>query len=304
MYSRNRNIEVQTHSQAKEMKKYYHVSSEALEKNDIFHTREDFVTAMNDIAMCSLRYDVMILCFCLMSNHFHFVLKGTYESCHAFMAEFKRICSMRMRTSRGDVRGLREIEMHFDLLDTDEYLSNAIAYVLRNPLAAHIIMMPYFYEWSSLSAYFRGRRKVIGISLGTLSMRKRREVLKTRYDSVPDTFILNEEGYVDPYCYIAYEEVERIFRHPSFLLVALAKRVENEFEINTGAANRISMDDSELRTHIQELIRKEYGADTLAQLSADDRLRLSLLLKRNFNASVKQIARVLRLSQSVVASVL
>ena len=82
------------------MKKFYHISSEALEKNDIFHSREDFATGMNDIATCSLRYDVMILCFCLMSNHFHFVLKGTYKSCQSFMAEFKRITSMRMRTSR------------------------------------------------------------------------------------------------------------------------------------------------------------------------------------------------------------
>ena len=32
-------------------KNYYHVSSEALEKNDIFQSREDFVTAMNDIAL-------------------------------------------------------------------------------------------------------------------------------------------------------------------------------------------------------------------------------------------------------------
>jgi REP element-mobilizing transposase RayT len=286
------------------MKKFYHISSEALEKNDIFHSREDFATGMNDIAICSLRYDVMILCFCLMSNHFHFVLKGTHKSCQSFMAEFKRITSMRMRTSRGDIRGLRDVELHFDLLDTDEYLFNAIAYVLRNPLAAHIIMMPYFYEWSSISAYFRGRVNLSGIALNSLSIRKRREILKTRHDTVPDTFILNEHGYVDPRCYIAYEEVEKIFRHPSFLLVALAKRVENEFEISTGAANRISMDDSELRTHIQELIQQEYGVSALSQLSADDRLRLCLLLKRNFNASVKQIARVLRLNQSVVASVL
>lgn len=286
------------------MKNYYHVSSRALERNDIFHDREDLVTAMNDVALCVLRYDVAILCFCLMSNHFHFVVKGTYADCYAFMNEFKRICAIRMRDRSGEVSGLKDVELRFDRLDTQEYLENAIAYVLRNPLAARIIMMPYFYEWSSISAYFRGQSVLQGIPLNTLSVRKRREVLHTRHDSVPDNYILSFQGYVHPVCFIATNEVEQIFRHPSRLMMALARRIENEFEVTTGAAKQIVMVDSELRSQIMELVRNEFGVNSLSQLSADDRLRLCLLVRRNFSASVKQIARVLRLSQALVASVL
>lgn len=286
------------------MKNYYHVSSKALEKNVMFRTRGDFVAAMNDVAMCSLRFDVQILCFCLMSNHVHFVLKGTYSECYAFIAEFKRICSLRMHIANREFGGLRDVGVQFDLLDTLEYRENAIAYVLRNPLAARIIAMPYFYEWSSVSAYFRGGRPVNGLSLSQLSLRKRREVLRSRYDTVPDSFVLADQGYVEPCCYIAAEEVEKIFRHPSRLLIALGKKIENEFEIMTGASQRICVTDAELRSQMGDLIRAEFGVASLSQLSADDRLRLCLLLKRNFNASVKQIARVLRLSQTVVAAVL
>lgn len=286
------------------MKNYYHVSSKALERNDIFHNRGDMVTAMNDIAMCILRYDVAILCFCLMSNHFHFVIKGTYADCYAFMNEFKRMCAIRMRDSNREVKGLKDVELRFDILNTPEYLENAIAYVLRNPLAARIIMMPYFYEWSSISAYFRGQSPLQGIPLNTLSVRKRREVLRTRHDSVPENYILSFQGYVQPECFIAINEVEQIFRHPSRLMMALARKVENEFEVTIGAAKQIVMLDSELRTHVMDLVRNEFGVNSMSQLSADDRLRLCLLVRRNFNASVKQIARVLRLSQTLVASVL
>jgi REP element-mobilizing transposase RayT len=286
------------------MKPYYHVSSKALEKNDIFLTREDFVTAMNDIALCSLRYDVKILCFCLMCNHFHFVLRGSYKECYAFMNEFKRICAIRMRDRTGEVSGLKDVDLHFDLLDTQEYLENAIAYVLRNPLAARIIMMPYFYDWSSISAYFRGCSQLHGLPLNTLSVRKRREVLRTRHDVVPDHFMLSPQGFIHPACYIAVDEVEKIFRHPSRLMMLLAKKVENEFEVASGAAQQIKMTEAELKTQVLELVRNEFGVNSLAQLSADDRLRLCLLMRRNFNSSVKQIARILRLSQSVVASVL
>lgn len=288
----------------KESRYYYHVSSGALEKNDIFQSREDFVVAMNDIALCVLKFDMVILCFCLMSNHFHFILKGTYSECYAFMCEFKRICAIRMRDRNGEVNGLRHVDLHFDLLQTQEYLENAIAYVLRNPLAARIIMMPYFYEWSSVSAYFRGQVPEDGISLSALSLRKRREILRSRNPEVPDNYILNSGGYVCPSCYVAVKEVQKIFYHPSRLLMLLAKRLENDFEVATGAAERIRMQDSELKTHILELVRNEYHVSSLSQLSADDRLRLCLQVRRNFNAPVKQIARVLRLSQSLVASIL
>ena len=45
------------------MKGYYHISSHGLEKNDIFKKKEDFVAGMNDIAICVLGFDVIILCF-------------------------------------------------------------------------------------------------------------------------------------------------------------------------------------------------------------------------------------------------
>ena len=226
------------------MRQYYHVSSKALEKNDIFQSREDFVTAMNDVALCLLRYDVLVLCFCLMNNHFHFVLKGTYSECYSFMNEFKRMCAIRMRDRNGEVSALKNLELRFDLLDTPEYLENAIAYVLRNPLAARIIMMPYFYEWSSIMAYFRGGTELSGIRLDTLSIRKRREILRTRHDVIPENYILSEGGYIYPSCYIAAGEVEKVFRHPSRLMMALAKKVENDFEIARGASDRIIMTDS------------------------------------------------------------
>ena len=220
------------------------------------------------------------------------------------MSEFKRLCAIRMRDRNGEVSGLKDVELHFDLLDTQEYLENAIAYVLRNPLAARIIVMPCFYEWSSAASYFRGQHKEDGIQVNSLSLRKRREILRTRYPEVPDDYILNSQGFICPSCYVAVEEVERLFRHPSRLMMALARKLENEFEVASGAADRIVMLDQELKTQVLELVKHEFGVSSLAQLSADDRLRLCLLVRRNFNASVKQIARVLRLSQSLVASVL
>lgn len=286
------------------MEEYYHVTSKALEKNVIFQSREDFITGMNDIAICSAKYTIKIICFCLMSNHFHFVLYGSYSECYAFIQEYKKLCSIRMRNARGEVSGLKNVEVRFDLLDTEEYLKAAIAYVLRNPLAAHIMMMPYLYEWSSASAYFRGDLQIKGVSVNSFGLRQKRGILKSRSAEVPNSYIVGPDGIISPACYIATEVVEKLFPHPSYLMMALAKRVENEMEIQMGASQNLSLSDLELKSQMAELIKEEFGVRSLSQLSKEERLRLCLLLRRNFNASVKQISRVLRISQELVASVL
>ena len=71
------------------MKGYYHVSSHGLERNDIFKSREDFIQGMNDVAICVLGYDVLILCFCLMSNHFHFCSTGHLKNADDFRKSIK-----------------------------------------------------------------------------------------------------------------------------------------------------------------------------------------------------------------------
>ena len=286
------------------MAEYYLVTSEALKKNVIFQSREDYIIGMNDIALCAVKYSIRIVCFCLMSNHFHFVLYGNYKECYAFAQEYKKMCAIRMRSIRGEVCGLKNVNIRLDLLDSEEYLKAAVVYVLRNPLSAHIIMMPNLYEWSSASAYFRGALKIKGVQVNSFSLRQKREILKSRHTVVPDSYIVDSDGIISPACYVATDIVEKLFPHPSYLMVALSKRVENEMEIKMGAAQRFSLSDAELKSMMGGLIKEEFGVCALSSLSVDDRLRLCLLLKKNFNASVKQISRILRISQDLVASVL
>lgn len=283
-------------------KGYYHVSSHGLEKNDIFKSRQDFIRGMNDIALCVLEYDVCILAFCLMSNHFHFVLYGTLEECRRFAEEYKRRCGMRMRLVSGEVKGLKDVSVQIDMIDSHEYLENAIAYVLRNSLAAGVFMMPYHYEWSSLSLYFRGACQPVGVKLNDLSARKRLQILRSHH-GVPDTYMIDANGMILPSCYVNFEMVEKIFRHPARLMASLARKVENDVEVRLGVADSVSMTDQELLTQMNELIRLEFGCSSLYQLSMEDRMKLCLSLKRNFGAGVKQIARVTRLNPEIVMRV-
>ena len=286
----------------KNMKGYYHLSSHGLEKNDIFKSRTDFIAGMNDAALCVLGYDVVIVCFCLMSNHFHFVLYGTLNECRRFSDEYKRRCAMRMRRSSGEVQGMRDVGVHIDFVDSQEYLENVIAYVLRNPLAAGVHVMPYHYRWSSAMCYFAGDTEFAGERLNDLSERKRFRILRSRV-AVPDSYMVDAEGVILPSCYVDAEMVEKTFRHPSRLMLLLAKKIENDVEIRLGVADYVTMTDQEMLTQMNELVRIEFGKESVSQLSMDQRISLCLLMKRNFRAGVKQIARLTRLDPEVVAKV-
>ena len=283
------------------MKGYYHVSSHGLEKNDIFKSKQDFISGMNDIAICILGFDVSILCFCLMSNHFHFLLYGTQEECRKFSEEYKRRCAMRMRLA-GEVQGLKDVQVRLDFIDDQLYLENVIAYILRNPIAAGIWMMPYHYRWSSISLYFRGDDSPKGTRIGDLSNRQRFRILKSRLE-LPGDYVMDDQGMILPSCYVDSASVEKIFGHPARLMMALARKIENDVELKFGVANDVTMTDQEILTQMKDLIKKEFGKDSISQLSAEQRISLCLMLKRNFRAGVTQIARLTRIDPAVVAKI-
>ena len=54
---------------------------------------------------------------------------------------------------------------------------------------------------------------------------------------------------------------------------------------------------------VQGLINMVFRKESIVQLSMDQRLELCLLMKKNFNAGVRQIARITRLDPELVAKV-
>ena len=287
----------------KVMKKYYHVCSSGLEKNLIFACDEDFISGVNDIAICLTKFDVIIVCFCLMSNHFHFIIFGEYANCCEFASEYKRRCGIRMRNAKNEVNALQNIQIELNEISDKEYLENAIAYVLRNPVAAKINMMPYHYPWSSADIYFRGTSLTRGISVNQLSERKRHRILKSKLP-LPDEYLIDERGMILPESFVDVKITEELFRHPSRLLFALAKKVEPEVELKFGIADRILYTDAELKSLVNEIVVNDFGVRSLSSLTGQQKIKLCVLMRKNYNASAKQISRITRIGLDIVNKVL
>ena len=107
-------------------KKNWHICTEGLEDDLIFKSAGDFVYGMNGVPVCALTSGVSILCFCLMDNHVHFIVNGTEADGERFIRQYLRRLSRLVR--------IPVEKASMKLIDDDEYLRQAVGYVLRNPV--------------------------------------------------------------------------------------------------------------------------------------------------------------------------
>lgn len=284
-------------------REYYHVCSDGLDKRMIFRNRKEFIMGMNYVALCHLKHQIQILCFCLMGNHFHFILSGSFEECWKFGSEYKRMCAMMMKRVQDADSGMKDVEVQIKEITDISYLENAIAYVLRNPIVAGFKLMPNQYEWSSGDMYFRNSYIASGRRADSFSIKELTKLINSNI-KIPEHYIINESGILSPLNYIDYRSVEEIYKHPSRLMGLLSARKEAEFEVFLGVADKYTPDIEELKDSVRELIKIQFGVRSISQLSMEQKILLCGLMRKNFRASRKQIALITRLNMETINKVI
>ena len=71
--------------------KCWHFTTDGSSVDAIYSDADDFVAGMNRIHVVGRSYrDVIILAFCLMDTHIHFILYGEFEPCNRFIHDYIR----------------------------------------------------------------------------------------------------------------------------------------------------------------------------------------------------------------------
>ena len=89
-----RQIEMMQEQLFRESGPYYHLSTKPLENGLIFQDEEERRIAMNWIAILSKEFHIEILAFALMSNHFHFIIRGELVDGLEFFRRLKKKLSV------------------------------------------------------------------------------------------------------------------------------------------------------------------------------------------------------------------
>lgn len=272
----------------------YLVSTEHLENSVWFRDKEDFIAAMNAIALLQFTHNIKILAFILMSNHVHFVLECSWEEVERFVNDFKRHYSRYMNKKYGIKELLRRNSLDVRLLnENDESVERAIAYVHMNCVAANICLHPTLYPWCSGRCFF-SEKPLKGIPASSVRKRKLYRILRSRV-LLPNSYIIGDEGYVLPESYISVKRVESFFRTPKrmnyFLNSSSKSKVKLEKEPEVPAFR-----DQIVISGIEDMCGSLFRKHSIKDLNDTELAELLRQLRFRFAANIQQLARVTGLS--------
>ena len=287
----------------KEMK-YFFLSSSHLEDRIWFRDDDDFKVGMNYVALVSTRCEVSVIVFVLMSNHVHFVLFGKDESAmRAFYAYFKMLYSKYYKRKYGVAHFLRGNTLDCrQILPSDEALERVIAYVLMNPVAANICLHPVNYPWGCGNCFF-SPRKVKGRPASTLGPRERRRLFHSEQPAGRNT-IVGDEGYILPESFVRKDMVEAVFRTPGRLNYFLNTSSKARHVLESENALMPSFRDQNLAGFAQDICFSLFRKTSFSVLEEPEKQRLVFEVHRRSGADPKQLARVLEMPPTEVATLL
>lgn len=161
---------------------YYHAYNRGVEKRPIFNNRIDQRRFMKTILYYQLegpkpklsnlfKYKLFepnynkkivdIICYCLMPNHFHFLLKQLRDDgITEFMSKLSNSYTKYFNTKDKRVGPLFQGEFKSVIVQSEEQLLHVSRYIHLNPLVSYLVKDLDSYEWSSYLEYINGGKGI------------------------------------------------------------------------------------------------------------------------------------------------
>jgi putative transposase len=136
---------------------YYHVLSRGNNKKDIFCSEEDHIKFLTIISKYLEKYNISIYHYCLMPNHFHFLLKAE-KAIHLpkFMQGILQSYAWHYRRRYDTVGFLFQNRYRSLFIGKESYLWECARYIERNPIRSGLVQDLRKYPWNSFSYYAIG----------------------------------------------------------------------------------------------------------------------------------------------------
>ena len=270
---------------------FFHLHTEPLETGVIFLSEEERAIALVYVAIAAECAGVEVLAYALMSNHFHFILRGQEARCKDFWARFKAMLSLYF--SRHGRPGVLDPVGEPDPtpITTLKQFRDEIAYVIRNPFVVRKDVNPLAYPWCSGFLYFNPMLSLLEQRpVGTLTLREKRVLTHTR-EAVLPTGLTLVGGHVFPGSFVNYRLVESMFTDCRQFIFWVLKNVEAQVQTALQFGEKPSLTDDEIISVTYRLCHEEFGAKGPSFLTEPQKQDLAKRLKYEYYASNGQICR-------------
>ena len=133
---------------------------------DIFRSNSDRQLFLHLWSRAVARFDLEIVSFCLMGNHFHFLVVSTTGQLSRALQFVLQTYTQRFNARHGRDGALFRGRFHSVLVDSDAYFERVGRYIELNPVAAGLVPLTQLetYPWSSFQYYAAQRRSPAWLS--------------------------------------------------------------------------------------------------------------------------------------------
>lgn len=283
----------------------FHVSFEGLEKSIICRDDTDCDNMVKTIFVCARRKNVIVIIYAVVSNHAHVaVLAQTYSDAEDYANEVKRNYSQLFQKRYGESKILRRTDVKVQLLDTDWYLRNALAYIPRNAYDNGALSIQ-DYKWTGFRAFFRKgpqpgyRRQVSG-----MTKREWRTIMHTGDDLSGVPWMLNTDDEIEPASACDIEYLENAFNNDeSFFYRSVGSVNTAEMNQRLVVSPRRMKTDSDLFKEVEELSRRWFMTG-ISDLPISRKARLIPYVYHSMKTTVPQLARIFGIGREGISQLL
>ena len=127
----------------------YHVVARGNERKLIYRDEADRETFLATLDQTRSRFGWLILCYCLMGNHYHLLVRTARPNLARGMCHLNGVYAKRFNRRHGRVGHLFQARYHAILVQQDEHLVATVRYIVNNPVRAHIVASCEDWRWSS-----------------------------------------------------------------------------------------------------------------------------------------------------------
>jgi REP element-mobilizing transposase RayT len=131
----------------------YHVTSRGDRREPIFEDDTDRRRLLEIVEQGMKRFDAAVFAYCLMGNHYHFVLHTHQPNLSRLMRHINGVYTQAYNRRHRKVGHLFQGRFKAVLVDKDAYLLEVCRYVDLNPVRAGMVRRPQDWTWSSYRAH-------------------------------------------------------------------------------------------------------------------------------------------------------
>lgn len=268
----------------------------------IFQNDDDYRAGMDIVAIAAkMCPDLIVLTFEIMSNHLHLCVAGDEKLVDAMFDIIKEFLR-RYFGKLGRAIDWEKFRCGRRLLETMEELRNAIVYDNRNGFVVRPEYSPFTYPWGANKYFFNPAAcQLEMLDCHEMSLRERRRKTHSRKaDGISGVMVSG--GCASPLSFCRIDLAENIFHDASHYFYKLGRSVELNAKFAKEMGESVYYTDNELFALLCKLCKEQYGVSAPSQVPSDAKLELAKMLKLSYNASLKQIKRMLKLGQNVLDS--